>query len=144
MIWSFHAKPMLKTPMLKPSTKPDFSLSSLTRLAIGVLGGGVLLLSSNPVMAQSTSADDFGSGDNPGLFDSGDGPSMFELMHRAQQGTIRNRYEFMQEQQQNILDEASDFRTRQQDALQQPNLAQPAAQPSEPATPSAQPEDAAN
>lgn len=141
MIWSFHAKLMLKTPMLKPSTTPIFSLSSLAGLAIGVVGGGALILISNPAMAQSTSADDFGGvNSSPGLSEPGDSPSMFELMHRAQQGTIRNRYEFMQERQQNILDEASDFRTRQQEALQQPNLAQP----TEPSAPSAAPEDTVN
>jgi hypothetical protein len=44
---------------------------------------------------------------------------MFELMHRAQQGQIRNPYEFSQDQQENLSNEAANFRTRQQEAYQQ-------------------------
>lgn len=44
---------------------------------------------------------------------------MFDLMHRAQQGQIRNSREFSQDQQESIGNEAADFRTRQMEAVQQ-------------------------
>jgi hypothetical protein len=83
---------------------------------------GTVLLSAMPAIAQSTNSDALqrtGSSDqDPNAF--GDtGLDMFDLIHRAQQGAIRNPYEFSQEQQTNINSEAENFRTRQQEAFQQ-------------------------
>lgn len=87
---------------------------------LGVLGAGALLLSALPAMAQTAgSLHQSGSSDVDSTFGDSDGLSMFELMHRAQQGQIRNPYEFSQDQQESINDEAADFRTRQQEAYQQ-------------------------
>jgi hypothetical protein len=83
---------------------------------------GAVLFSAAPTVAQSTNADNLpraGSSDqDPNAF--GDtGLDMFELIHRAQQGAIRNPYEFSQDQQNNINSEADNFRMRQQEALEQ-------------------------
>ncbi|MBW4660614.1 MAG: hypothetical protein KME15_18230 [Drouetiella hepatica Uher 2000/2452] len=45
--------------------------------------------------------------------------NLFDLMHRVQQGSIRDPYQFSQEQQQSINSEASAFRQRQADLLKQ-------------------------
>lgn len=49
----------------------------------------------------------------------GNGLDMFDLLHRAQQGTIRSQDEFLRDQQETIGEAAADFRARQQEALQQ-------------------------
>lgn len=55
----------------------------------------------------------------------------FNMMHRMQLGTIRSVSEFDQDQQQNIGTAASDFRTRQQERLQQQGQASPAITPTQ-------------
>lgn len=81
-----------------------------------------IAIANQPLMAQSTGAADLfnDSSDvgNGGFGDGGD-LDMFELMHRAQQGTIRNRSDFLRDQQEQIGSEAANFRTRQQRVLQQ-------------------------
>ena len=84
---------------------------------MGVLSAGTLLLSAFPATAQTPNSG--GSSDVDSTFGDNNGLSMFELMHRAQQGQIRNPYEFSQDQQESIGSEAADFRTRQQEAIQQ-------------------------
>ncbi|NJR65321.1 MAG: hypothetical protein HC772_08380 [Leptolyngbyaceae cyanobacterium CRU_2_3] len=42
-------------------------------------------------------------------------------MHRVQQGTIRDPYQFSRDQQQSINSQASDFRQRQAELLRQQN-----------------------
>lgn len=81
---------------------------------LGILGAG-FLLSTVPATAQTVP----GSSDVDSTFGDSDGLNMFDLMHRAQQGQIRNPYEFSQDQGDLIHNEAADFRTRQQEALQQ-------------------------
>ncbi len=78
---------------------------------------------SQPVQAQ-TSADlqtPVGSSDrdanNNG--DLGSINSMFDLLHRVQQGGIRDPYQFSHDQQQSINSQASAFRQRQADLLKQ-------------------------
>ena len=45
--------------------------------------------------------------------------SMFDLLHRVQQGGIRDPYQFSHDQQQSINSEASTFRQRQAELLKQ-------------------------
>jgi hypothetical protein len=95
------------------------------------LGAGIVLLSA-PALAQSASSDPFrgvGSSDqDPNAF--GDsGLDMFELLHRAQQGGLRDPYEFSNQQQESINSEAADFRTRQREALQQQSGSDPLTPP---------------
>lgn len=49
--------------------------------------------------------------------------SMFDLLHRVQQGSIRDPYEFNRDQQQTIQSEASTFRQRQMERLNQTGAA---------------------
>lgn len=76
-----------------------------------------------PVQAQ-TSADlraPVGSSDQSANTngDFGSVNNLFDLMHRVQQGSIRDSYQFNQEQRQSINSEASAFRQRQADLLKQ-------------------------
>jgi len=75
----------------------------------------MFLLSAVSATAQTAT----GNSDVGSTFGDTDGLNMFDLMHRAQQGQIRNPYEFSQDQGELINNEAADFRTRQQEALQQ-------------------------
>lgn len=100
--------------MTKTVAKSGCSLWRSLPLLLGTLSAGALLLFAFPATAQ-----DSGSSDVDSTFGDNDGLSMFELMHRAQQGQIRNPYEFSQDQQESINDAAADFRTRQQEAIQQ-------------------------
>ncbi|MFM7427928.1 MAG: hypothetical protein ACKO7W_23505 [Elainella sp.] len=45
--------------------------------------------------------------------------TFFDLMHRVQLGTVRSVSEYGRDQQENIGSQASDFRTRQRELLQQ-------------------------
>lgn len=58
----------------------------------------------------------------------------FDMMHRVQLGNIRSASEYSKDQQNSLGSAASDFRTRQREALQQGQSSQ-----LEPATPSAAP-----
>lgn len=92
-----------------------------------MLGTGMFFLFATlPAMAQSAT----GSSDVDSTFGDSDGLNMFDLMHRAQQGQIRNPYEFSEDQGELINNEAADFRTRQQEALQQ-QQPQEASQPTQ-------------
>lgn len=102
------------------ATRPQCMLRSVSILLSALTG--TLLLSTMPAIAQSANSDALqrtGSSDqDPNAF--GDtGLDMFDLIHRAQQGAIRNPYEFSREQQTNINSEAENFRTRQREALEQ-------------------------
>jgi predicted PolB exonuclease-like 3'-5' exonuclease len=67
--------------------------------------------------------DPFTGGDNSGF-------DMFELIHRANLGSSRSTSEFMLEQDENLNDEAANFRARQRELMQQQQQSAPAA-PSE-------------
>lgn len=111
--------------MLKMVAKPRSLAKSLSWFALTLAAGLPVWAVSQPAIAQiltngSESLEGTGNSDQrPYSFGGDGGFNMFDLMHRAQQGTIRNPYEFWQDQQQIINDEARDFRTRQQEALQQ-------------------------
>lgn len=97
--------------------------SSLLWIALGVLGTSVLGLA-QPALAQPTSADlqtPVGSSDRDanGNGDLSNIDTMFDLLHRAQMGSIRDPYEFNRDQQQNINTAASTFRQRQLELLRQ-------------------------
>lgn len=96
---------------------------------LSVLGASVLLLSTLPAAAQSANSLNRGS-DVDSTFGDNDGLDMFELMHRAQQGQIRNSYEFSEDQQESINNAAADFRTRQLEAVEQ-QQSQDSVQPAE-------------
>ncbi|AFZ32887.1 hypothetical protein Glo7428_4445 [Gloeocapsa sp. PCC 7428] len=49
---------------------------------------------------------------------------MFDLIHRAQMGTMRDPYEYANEQNQNINSAAEAFRARQRQLMQQPSQQQ--------------------
>jgi hypothetical protein len=116
---------------IQPGIRSQLMLRSIS-IVLSTLVGTVLV-SPIPAIAQSTNSDALqrtGSSDqDPNAF--GDtGLDMFDLIHRAQQGAIRNPYEFSQEQQNNINSEADNFRTRQREALeQQPGNTPPATAP---------------
>lgn len=58
--------------------------------------------------------------DDPDPFsNSGGGLGMFDLLHRSRLGNNRDMTEFTVEQRQNINDAASQFRSRQQQLIQQ-------------------------
>jgi hypothetical protein len=57
--------------------------------------------------------------------------NMYDIIHRAQMGTITNIDEFTAEQRQNLNSAADDFRAQQLKRIQQ---AQPQAAPNQPAT----------
>lgn len=100
--------------MKRADTQPKFLRSPLSYLTFGLLGCGILL-SAHPVVAQTAPLPSGGSDVNS----SGDMPDMFNLMHQLQRGEIRNPYQFQQDQQQNIRNEAVDFREQQRRALEQ-------------------------
>ena len=93
----------------------------LAKTSVGVLVGmGVAFcLLPKPSLAQTTDANplaDFQNQENRDLFsnkDSGDSFSVFDLIHRAQLGTIRDANEYSSEQRQNLNDAAADFRRQQ-------------------------------
>jgi hypothetical protein len=88
-------------------------------IAFSILGCGVLLSAIQPALAQTLPNSGLGSSDR-GLNQSDDMPDMFNLMHQLQRGSIRNSYEFQQDQQRNISNEAADFREQRRRALEQP------------------------
>lgn len=65
--------------------------------------------------------------------------TFFDMMHRVQLGTVRSVSEYGQDQRENIGSEASDFRTRQRQLLQQqsaqPSTPTPGTTPVQPAQP---------
>jgi hypothetical protein len=99
------------------------------------LAGGVMAVA-QPAIAQNPG--DFGSedlsGDNGNSIFSNEGLNPFDLIHQSNFGNIPSMGEFMQMQQENIRNEALDFRSRQQELLQQQQspVTEPAAvQPAE-------------
>ncbi|MBI4784692.1 MAG: hypothetical protein HY785_25755 [Oscillatoriophycideae cyanobacterium NC_groundwater_1537_Pr4_S-0.65um_50_18] len=98
---------------------------SVSLWGAGFLAAVLLAIISLPAQAQTTSADlqtPVGSSDrdantNNGSLDSLNG--MFDLIHRVQQGSIRDPYQFSRDQQQSINSEASTFRQRQAELLKQ-------------------------
>ncbi|WP_416674619.1 hypothetical protein [Egbenema bharatensis] len=87
-------------------------------IALGILGCGVLS-AIQPAIAQTPPNPGLGSSDR-GVNQPDDMPNMFDLMHELQRGSIRSPYEFQQDQQRNISNEAADFREQQRRALEQP------------------------
>ena len=57
--------------------------------------------------------------DNPDPFTNGNGLGMFDLLHRSRLGINRDMNEFSIEQRQSINDEAAQFRSKQQQLIQQ-------------------------
>ena len=97
---------------------------SVSLWGAGFLAAALLAIVSLPAQAQTTSADlqtPVGSSDRDantnGSLDSLNG--MFDLIHRVQQGSIRDPYQFSRDQQQSINSEASTFRQRQAELLNQ-------------------------
>ncbi|HEY9626621.1 MAG TPA: hypothetical protein V6C84_04915 [Coleofasciculaceae cyanobacterium] len=97
---------------------------SVSLWGAGFLAAALLAIVSLPAQAQTTSADlqtPVGSSDRDantnGSLDSLNG--MFDLIHRVQQGSIRDPYQFSRDQQQSINSEASTFRQRQAELLKQ-------------------------
>jgi hypothetical protein len=104
--------------MKRVVNQSKFCRSSLSRLTVAVLGGGVLLLAAvRPALAQTAPLS--GGGSDRSFNQSDDLPDMFNLLHQLQRGQIRSPYEFQQEQQQNITNEAADFREQRRRALEQ-------------------------
>ncbi|GAB4383455.1 MAG: hypothetical protein Kow00121_45350 [Elainellaceae cyanobacterium] len=107
------------------------------QIGVVALTGGVLLLIQSVAVAQTggnapstAGASDIRSNSTE------DGLNMFDLIHEAQQGPIRNPYDFWQDQQENLSEEAVQFRDRQRNAIEQ---RQPGAQPITPAPTESQP-----
>lgn len=120
--------------MTKIVAKSGYSWVRSLSNTMGLLGAGTLLLSVVsilPAAAQTAgSLNQTGGSDVNSTFGDNDGLDMFELMHRAQQGQIRNSSEFSQDQQESISNEAVDFRTRQLEAVEQQQI-QDTSQPAE-------------
>lgn len=111
--------------------------------AVGLLAIGVCLVAANAASAQSTDPLDTNNertSDPFNSLDNNDYSPFFNIMHRMQLGNIRSVSEFSQDQQQSLGTEASDFRARQ---LQQINQQGAVTAPGTPApgtgTPSATP-----
>ncbi|MCU0567648.1 MAG: hypothetical protein MUF49_13740 [Oculatellaceae cyanobacterium Prado106] len=119
------------------ATQSNFhSFGSLWRaVSLLSIAGGLTIAIAHPTPAQTTTAQttptrdanvyqNTQSGDTPtsGSFSS-DGTNsmntMFDLFHRAVLGVPRSGTEFGRERQQNIGNEASEFRRRQQELIQQ-------------------------
>ncbi|HEY9640092.1 MAG TPA: hypothetical protein V6C57_06385 [Coleofasciculaceae cyanobacterium] len=107
-------KPVLTSHFVQKSAWVTLSLLASVTLA------GI----SQPAQAQTSSLDlqtPVGSSDRDAS-NNGDLSnlnSMFNLMHRAQQGNIRDPYQFSHDQQQIINTQATDFRQRQAELLRQ-------------------------
>ncbi|MBE9189235.1 hypothetical protein IQ230_02395 [Gloeocapsopsis crepidinum LEGE 06123] len=93
-----------------------------------VAGVGLAWLLPKPSLAQATNSADpqeiFRTERNSDPFSSqntNDSWGMFDLIHRAQLGTMRDPYEYANEQNQNINSAASAFRERQRQLMQQPS-----------------------
>ena len=113
---------------MKAATKsrplfPSFAWITISLLGAGSLAAIFLGALSQPVQAQ-TSADlrtPVGSSDRNANTngDLSNINSLFDLLHRVQQGSIRDPYQFSHDQQQNINSAASTFRQRQAELLKQ-------------------------
>jgi hypothetical protein len=97
----------------------------LAGLTLTLLGTGTLLTNTQPAQAQTGSSSDLqapvGSSDRNSQTngDLGTLSNMFDLFHRAQQGSIADPYAFGRAQQQNLNTAAATFRQRQLELLQQ-------------------------
>jgi len=96
-----------------------------------VAGVGLALLLPKPSLAQATNSADpqeiFRRERNNDPFSSqntDDSWGMFDLIHRAQLGTMRDPNEYANEQNQNINSAADAFRERQRQLMQQSNQQQ--------------------
>ncbi|PIG92603.1 hypothetical protein [Gloeocapsopsis sp. IPPAS B-1203] len=104
----------------------------LTQIMLGTVAGvGLALLVPQPSLAQVTNSADpqeiFRRERNNDPFSSqntDDSWGMFDLIHRAQLGTMRDPNEYANEQNQNINSAADAFRERQRQLMQQSNQQQ--------------------
>jgi len=104
----------------------------LTQIMLGTVAGvGLALLLPKPSLAQVTNSADpqeiFRRERNNDPFSSqntDDSWGMFDLIHRAQLGTMRDPNEYANEQNQNINSAADAFRERQRQLMQQSNQQQ--------------------
>ena len=121
----------------------------LAGLTLTLLGTGVWLTGTQTALAQTGSSSDLaapvGSSDRDSQTNGEFGSigNMFDLFHRAQQGSIADPYAFGRSQQQNLNTAAATFRQRQLQLLQQqgqpgttPAAAPQVAAPGQPVTPS--------
>lgn len=99
---------------------------ALAGLTLSLLGAGILLAGMQSAQAQTTgSSSDLqapvGASDSNSQTsgDFGSLNNLFDLLHRAQQGTIADPYAFGRAQQQNLNTAAAAFRQRQLELLQQ-------------------------
>lgn len=121
---------------------PSLRLSRLW-IVVGILGAGVIGLVQPSLAQTATSADlqtPVGSSDRSANSngDLNNINTMFDLLHRAQLGSIRDPYEFNRDQQQNINTAASTFRQRQMELLHQQGQSQSQPQGQIGTTPSSQ------
>lgn len=105
----------------------------LIQLILGTVTGVGLasFLLPKPSLAQATNSADpqeiFRRERNSDPFssqDTNDSSGMFDLIHRAQLGTMRDPYEYATEQNQNLNSAAAAFRERQRQLMQQPRQQQ--------------------
>ncbi|MCU0523757.1 MAG: hypothetical protein MUF72_02920 [Elainella sp. Prado103] len=103
---------------------------TLTGLGCGILIGGWGWIATQPAVAQGTDPLDVSRQQTSDPFsnqNSGYEP-FFDMMHRVQLGNIRTVSEYGKDQQESLGSEASDFRQRQLQMIQQQsNPASPAA-----------------
>lgn len=117
-------------------TPPRFPLCNLQTswLLLGWITLGGLILPLAPAIAQSTPSvdplEEFRSNDSGSDPFSGTGSNqsqgLFNLIHRANMGSIMSSPEFSRQRRENIGQEALDFRTRQINLLQQNSSTAPA------------------
>lgn len=98
---------------------------ALIALGVSVIVGGAGAVGVN---AQETSVDpseNAQSGENDSdLFSNGQPSSIHDFIHQAQLGQLRDMSEFNRDQRDTINSQATDFRTRQLELLQQTQPAQ--------------------
>lgn len=106
---------------------------TFSALALGagfvVLGSGILGI--HPAVAQTPTdilqdTSVYGDGDRNDPFEATTPGSAFDLFHRMNLSNSRSSAEFAEDQRENLSTEASDFRTRQLELLQQETMTSPA------------------
>lgn len=119
----------------KNSPAPAKSRNGLILAALAAIGVAPLALPQASLAQTCSDAQTLQGCPSPNERDSFSGLengqlNMYDIIHRAQLGTLSNINEFTAEQRQNLNSAADDFRTQQLKRIQQ---AQPQAAPNEPA-----------